>query len=167
MLDFFFFINSVFWGLVMIYLFFGVGCWFIFCIGFVQFCYICQFGKSFKNSIYLQLGGLILFQLLCISFVVCVGSGNLVGVVLVIIVGGFGVVFWMWVVVFIGMVILFVECFFVQFYKECDVNGQFCGGLVWYMVCGLGMCWMGVLFVVFLFIVYGIIFSGIQVNVVV
>lgn len=113
MLDFFFFINSVFWGSVMIYLFFGVGCWFIFRIGFVQFRYIRQFGKSFKNSIYLQLGGLILFQLLCISFAARVGSGNLVGVALVIIVGGFGVVFWMWVVAFIGMAISFVECFLV------------------------------------------------------
>lgn len=47
--------------------------------------------------------------MLCISFVVCVGMGNMVGVVVVLIVGGFGVIFWMWLIVMLGMVIFFVE----------------------------------------------------------
>lgn len=102
--DFFSFINSVLWGSVMIYLLFGAGCWFTFRTGFVQFRYIRQFGKSLKNSIHPQPGGLTSFQSLCTSLAARVGSGNLAGVALAITAGGPGAVFWMWVAAFIGMV---------------------------------------------------------------
>ncbi|CTW15712.1 alanine/glycine:cation symporter family protein [Escherichia coli] len=101
--DFFSFINSVLWGSVMIYLLFGAGCWFTFRTGFVQFRYIRQFGKSLKNSIHPQPGGLTSFQSLCTSLAARVGSGNLAGVALAITAGGPGAVFWMWVAAFIGM----------------------------------------------------------------
>lgn len=35
--------------------------------------------------------------------------GNLVGVVVVIFLGGLGVIFWMWMIVLLGMVMGFVE----------------------------------------------------------
>lgn len=162
--DFFSFINSVLWGSVMIYLLFGAGCWFTFRTGFVQFRYIRQFGKSLKNSIHPQPGGLTSFQSLCTSLAARVGSGNLAGVALAITAGGPGAVFWMWVAAFIGMATSFAECSLAQLYKERDANGQFRGGPAWYMARGLGMRWMGVLFAVFLLIAYGIIFSGVQAN---
>lgn len=162
--DFFSFINSVLWGSVMIYLLFGAGCWFTFRTGFVQFRYIRQFGKSLKNSIHPQPGGLTSFQSLCTSLAARVGSGNLAGVALAITAGGPGAVFWMRVAAFIGMATSFAECSLAQLYKERDVNGQFRGGPAWYMARGLGMRWMGVLFAVFLLIAYGIIFSGVQAN---
>ena len=101
--DFFSFINSVLWGSVMIYLLFGAGCWFTFRTGFVQFRYIRQFGKSLKNSIHPQPGGLTSFQSLCTSLAARVGSGNLAGVALAITAGGPGAVFWMWVSGCLGM----------------------------------------------------------------
>lgn len=148
----------------MIYLLFGAGCWFTFRTGFVQFRYIRQFGKSLKNSIHPQPGGLTSFQSLCTSLAARVGSGNLAGVALAITAGGPGAVFWMWVAAFIGMATSFAECSLAQLYKERDVNGQFRGGPAWYMARGLGMRWMGVLFALFLLIAYGIIFSGVQAN---
>jgi AGCS family alanine or glycine:cation symporter len=131
--DFFSFINSVLWGSVMIYLLFGAGCWFTFRTGFVQFRYIRQFGKSLKNSIHPQPGGLTSFQSLCTSLAARVGSGNLAGVALAITAGGPGAVFWMWVAAFIGMATSFAECSLAQLYKERDANGQFRGGPAWYM----------------------------------
>lgn len=125
--DFFSFINSVLWGSVMIYLLFGAGCWFTFRTGFVQFRYIRQFGKSLKNSIHPQPGGLTSFQSLCTSLAARVGSGNLAGVALAITAGGPGAVFWMWVAAFIGMATSFAECSLAQLYKERDANGQFRG----------------------------------------
>lgn len=59
--------------------------------------------------------------------------GNLVGVVVVIFLGGVGVIFWMWMIVFLGMVIGFVESVLGQLYKVCDENGEFCGGFVYYI----------------------------------
>lgn len=59
-----------------------------------------------KNSIFL-------FQVFCISMVVCVGIGNIIGIVIVIVFGGLGVIFWMWIIVVIGLVLSFVESMFV------------------------------------------------------
>lgn len=162
--DFFSFINDVLWGSVMIYLLFGAGCWFTWRTGFVQFRYIRQFGRSLKNSVNPQPGGLTSFQALCTSLAARIGSGNLSGVALAITAGGPGAVFWMWVAAVIGMATSFAESALAQLYKERDRHGQFRGGPAWYMARGLGMRWMGVLFALFLLIAYGMIFNGVQAN---
>ncbi|MBN6044451.1 sodium:alanine symporter family protein [Citrobacter sp. ku-bf4] len=162
--DFFTFINDVLWGSVMIYLLFGAGCWFTWRTGFVQFRYIRQFGRSLKNSVSPQPGGLTSFQSLCTSLAARIGSGNLAGVALAITAGGPGAVFWMWVAAIIGMATSFAECALAQLYKERDRHGQFRGGPAWYMARGLGMRWMGVLFAIFLLIAYGLVFNSVQAN---
>lgn len=162
--DFFTFINDVLWGSVMIYLLFGAGCWFTWRTGFVQFRYIRQVGKSLKNSISPQPGGLTSFQSLCTSLAARIGSGNMAGVALAITAGGPGAVFWMWVAAIIGMTTSFAECALAQLYKERDRHGQFRGGPAWYMARGLGMRWMGVLFAIFLLIAYGLVFNSVQAN---
>jgi len=162
--DFFFFINEVLWGSIMIYLLMGAGIWFTFRSGFIQFRYIRKFGKSLKNSVSPQPGGLTSFQALCTSLGARVGSGNLAGVALAITAGGPGAVFWMWVTALIGMATSFAECSLAQLYKEKDAKGQFRGGPAWYMARGLGMRWMGVLFSLFLLIAYGLIFNTVQAN---
>ncbi|WP_213134592.1 alanine/glycine:cation symporter family protein [Citrobacter sp. FP75] len=162
--DFLSFINEVLWGSVMIYLLLGAGCWFTWRTGFVQFRYLRQFGKSLKNSISPQPGGLTSFQALCTSLAARIGSGNLAGVALAIAAGGAGAVFWMWVSAVIGMATSFAECSLAQLYKERDNKGQFRGGPAWYMARGLGMRWMGVLFAIFLLIAYGLIFNSVQAN---
>ncbi|EGT3574710.1 sodium:alanine symporter family protein [Citrobacter amalonaticus] len=162
--DFFTFINDVLWGSVMIYLLFGAGCWFTWRTGFVQFRYIRQFGRSLKNSISPQPGGLTSFQSLCTSLAARIGSGNLAGVALAITAGGPGAVFWMWVAAIIGMATSFAECSLAQLYKERDRHGQFRGGPAWYMARGLGMRWMGVLFAIFLLVAYGLVFNSVQAN---
>lgn len=162
--DFFTFINEVLWGSVMIYLLFGAGCWFTWRTGFVQFRYIRQFGRSLRNSITPQPGGLTSFQSLCTSLAARIGSGSLAGVALAITAGGPGAVFWMWVVAVISMATSFAENALAQLYKERDRHGQFRGGPAWYMARGLGMRWMGVLFALFLLIAYGLVFSSVQAN---
>ena len=65
--DFFFFINEVLWGSIMIYLLLGAGIWFTLRSGFIQFRYIRKFGRSLKNSVTPHPGGLTSFQALCTS----------------------------------------------------------------------------------------------------
>ncbi len=65
--DFFFFINEVLWGSIMIYLLSGAGIWFTWRSGLIQFRYIRKFGRSLKNSVTPQPGGLTSFQALCTS----------------------------------------------------------------------------------------------------
>lgn len=162
--DFFFFINEVLWGSIMIYLLMGAGIWFTLRSGFIQFRYIRKFGRSLKNSVSPQPGGLTSFQALCTSLGARVGSGNLAGVALAITAGGPGAVFWMWISALIGMATSFAECSLAQLYKEKDATGQFRGGPAWYMARGLGMRWMGVLFSLFLLLAYGLIFNTVQAN---
>ncbi|HDR2277078.1 TPA: sodium:alanine symporter family protein [Enterobacter ludwigii] len=162
--DFLFFINEVLWGSIMIYLLLGAGLWFTLRSGFIQFRYIRKFGRSLKNSVTPQPGGLTSFQALCTSIAARLGSGNMAGVALAISAGGPGAVFWMWVTALIGMATSFAESALAQLYKEKDKNGQFRGGPAWYMARGLGMRWMGVLFSLFLLLAYGLIFNTVQAN---
>ena len=136
--DFFFFINEVLWGSIMIYLLSGAGIWFTWRSGLIQFRYIRKFGKSLKNSVTPQPGGLTSFQALCTSLAARLGSGNLAGVALAISAGGPGAVFWMWVTALLGMATSFAESSLAQLYKEKDKHGQFRGGPAWYMARGLG-----------------------------
>ncbi|ENO3039964.1 alanine/glycine:cation symporter family protein [Enterobacter ludwigii] len=162
--DFLFFINEVLWGSIMIYLLLSAGIWFTLRSGFIQFRYIRKFGRSLKNSVTPQPGGLTSFQALCTSIAARLGSGNMAGVALAISAGGPGAVFWMWVTALIGMATSFAESALAQLYKEKDKNGQFRGGPAWYMARGLGMRWMGVLFSLFLLLAYGLIFNTVQAN---
>lgn len=162
--DFFFFINEVLWGSIMIYLLLGAGIWFTLRSGFIQFRYIRKFGRSLKNSVTPHPGGLTSFQALCTSLAARLGSGNLAGVALAISAGGPGAVFWMWVTALLGMATSFAESSLAQLYKEKDKSGQFRGGPSWYMARGLGMRWMGVLFSLFLLFAYGLIFNTVQSN---
>ncbi|AKZ71976.1 alanine/glycine:cation symporter family protein [Enterobacter roggenkampii] len=162
--DFFFFINEVLWGSIMIYLLLGAGIWFTLRSGFIQFRYIRKFGRSLKNSVTPQPGGLTSFQALCTSLAARLGSGNLAGVALAISAGGPGAVFWMWMTALLGMATSFAESSLAQVYKEKDKRGQFRGGPAWYMARGLGMRWMGVLFSLFLLLAYGLIFNTVQAN---
>ena len=149
--DFFSFINSVLWGSVMIYLLFGAGCWFTFRTGFVQFRYIRQFGKSLKNSIHPQPGGLTSFQSLCTSLAARVGSGNLAGVALAITAGGPGAVFWMWVSAILGMCTKFSEVTLAVHFRERNPEGDYVGGPMYYIKNGLSKNWhfLAVLFSAF------------------
>ena len=162
--DFFFFINEVLWGSIMIYLLLGAGIWFTLRSGFIQFRYIRKFGRSLKNSVTPQPGGLTSFQALCTSLAARLGSGNLAGVALAIRAGGPGAFFCMWVTAILGLATAFAESSLAQLYKEKDKNGQFRGGPAWYMARGLGMRWMGVLFSLFLLLAYGLIFNTVQAN---
>lgn len=148
----------------MIYLLLGAGIWFTLRSGFIQFRYIRKFGRSLKNSVTPQPGGLTSFQALCTSLAARLGSGNLAGVALAISAGGPGAVFWMWMTALLGMATSFAESSLAQLYKEKDKRGQFRGGPAWYMARGLGMRWMGVLFSLFLLLAYGLIFNTVQAN---
>jgi AGCS family alanine or glycine:cation symporter len=123
--DFFFFINEVLWGSIMIYLLLGAGIWFTLRSGFIQFRYIRKFGRSLKNSVTPQPGGLTSFQALCTSLAARLGSGNLAGVALAISAGGPGAVFWMWVTALLGMATSFAESSLAQLYKEKDKTASF------------------------------------------
>lgn len=99
-------------------------------------------------------GAISSFKALMVSTASRVGTGNIVGVSTAVVIGGFGSVFWMWVIAFIGMASAFVESTLAQIYKRKDKNGGSYGGPAYYIEDALHSRTFGVVFAVFLILTY-------------
>ncbi len=77
------------------------------------------------------------FQALMVSTASRVGTGNIVGVSSAICIGGFGAVFWMWVIAIIGSASALVESTLAQIYKKKDKDGNCYGGPAYYIEAAL------------------------------
>lgn len=77
------------------------------------------------------------FQALMVSTASRVGTGNIVGVSSAICIGGFGAVFWMWVIAIIVSASAFVESTLAQIYKKRGGDGTCYGGPAYYIEAAL------------------------------
>ncbi len=98
------------------------------------------------------------FQALMVSTASRVGTGNIVGVSTAICLGGFGSVFWMWVIAVIGAASAFVESTLAQIYKKRGPDGSY-GGPAYYIEAAFNSRTLAVVFSVFLILTYGIGFN--------
>lgn len=103
------------------------------------------------------------FQALMVSTASRVGTGNIVGVSAAICIGGYGAVFWMWVVALLGSASAFVESTLAQIYKKKGPDSSY-GGPAYYIKAALGQHWLAVLFSVFLIITYAVGFNMLAAN---
>lgn len=99
------------------------------------------------------------FEALMVSTASRVGTGNIVGVANAIAIGGYGAVFWMWVIAIVGGASAFVESTLAQIYKKRDKNGGSYGGPAYYMEAALKKRWLGVVFAIALIATYAIGFN--------
>lgn len=99
-------------------------------------------------------GGVSSFQALMVSTASRVGTGNIVGVSTALCLGGFGSVFWMWVIAIIGSASAFVESTLAQIYKKKGADGSY-GGPAYYIETGLKCKPLAVIFSILLIITYG------------
>lgn len=158
------FLNDLLWGSVLIYLLVGVGIYFTYLLGFIQFRHFGHMFKVMKNSRKSDAAGISSFQALCTSLAARVGTGNMAGVAVALTLGGPGAIFWMWLIAMLGMATAFAESALAQLYKTRDDDGNYRGGPAYYMEKGLGMRWMGVVFSIFLIIAFGLVFNAVQAN---
>lgn len=156
------FISDIIWNSMLVYLITGIGMWFTWRTGFIQFRYILSSAKYFLSGLRTSPDGISTLQALCLSLAGRMGSGNIVGVAIAIIIGGPGALFWMWIAALLSMALSFAECTLAQLYKARDASGQFRGGPAWYMERGLGMRWMGVLFSLLLLLGCGLVYNAVQ-----
>ncbi|MBQ8172243.1 MAG: alanine:cation symporter family protein [Oscillospiraceae bacterium] len=94
------------------------------------------------------------FQALMVSTASRVGTGNIIGVSTALCIGGFGSVFWMWVIAIIGSASAFVESTLAQIYKKNGADGCY-GGPAYYIEAALKCRPLAVVFSVFLILTYG------------
>lgn len=94
------------------------------------------------------------FQALMVSTASRVGTGNIVGVSTALCLGGFGSVFWMWLIALIGSASAFVESTLAQIYKKRSSDGYY-GGPAYYIEAAMHNRILAVVFSLLLILTYG------------
>ncbi len=158
------FLNTVFWGYILIYGLLFVGVFFTLRLGFIQVRHFPEFIRTVLKAPQTDRGGISPFQALCTSLASRVGTGNLTGVAVALFLGGPGAIFWMWVVAAIGMATAYAESSLAQLYKIRDQNGQLRGGPAFYISKGLKAPWAGAVFSLALILAFGLVFNAVQAN---
>ena len=98
------------------------------------------------------------FQALMVSTASRVGTGNIIGISTAICLGGYGAVFWMWVIAIVGGASAFVESTLAQIYKKRGEHGSY-GGPAYYIEAALGSRALAVIFSIALIATYGVGFN--------
>lgn len=158
------FLNTIFWGYILIYGLLAVGVFFTLRLGFVQILHFPEMLRSVLRSNDTDKSGITPFQALCTSLASRVGTGNIAGVAVALTLGGPGAIFWMWVVAALGMATAFAESTLAQLYKVKDDEGRYRGGPAFYIAHGLKAPWAGGLFSVCLILSFGLVFNAVQAN---
>ena len=158
------FLNTIFWGYVLIYGLLAVGIYFTVRLGFIQFRHFGEMFRCVIGSREVDKDGITPFQALTVSLASRVGTGNIAGVAVAITLGGPGAIFWMWMVALVGMATAYSESMLAQLYKEHGPGGMYRGGPAYYIKKGLGQGWLASIFAVALIIAFGLIFNAVQSN---
>ncbi len=119
---------------------------------FAQFRLLGQQFKSVTEKT--DKNGVSSFQALMVSTASRVGTGNIIGVATALCMGGFGSVFWMWIIAIIGAASAFVESTLAQIYKKRGKDGCY-GGPAYYIEAATKRKGLAIVFSVFLILTYG------------
>lgn len=99
-------INDALYSYILIILLVAGGIYFTIRTKFVQFRLL---KEQFRAVLEKPENGVSSFQALMVSTASRVGTGNIIGVSTALCLGGFGSVFWMWVIAIIGSASAFIE----------------------------------------------------------
>ncbi len=145
-------INDALYSYILIIILIAGGLYFTVRTKFVQFR---LFGDQLKAVMEKPDGkGVSSFQALMVSTASRVGTGNIIGVSTALCLGGFGAVFWMWLIAIIGSASAFVESTLAQIYKRKGPDGSY-GGPAYYIEAALKSRPLALIFSVFLILTYG------------
>lgn len=145
-------INDSLYSYILITLLIAGGIYFSVVTGFVQFRRI---GSQFKaiTEKPTDKKGVSSFQALIVSTASRVGTGNIIGVSSAICLGGFGSVFWMWLIAIIGSASAFAESTLAQIFKKRGKDGCY-GGPAYYIE-ALNLKPLAIVFTICLILTYG------------
>lgn len=115
-------------------------------------------GKASANE------GMTPVQALSTAIASQVGTGNIVGVAMAVLMGGPGALFWLWVSAICGMSTNFAEATLGQAYKQLNADGHMVGGPAYYIRYGMNNKWLAIVFSVFFIMALGMIGVMVQAN---
>lgn len=144
--------NDFLWGFPLIIGIMGTGILLSFKLSFVQFRKLPFALKNTLGKIFDKVdsseGDISPFTALSTALAATVGTGNIVGVSLAIIMGGPGAIFWMWVAAIFGMATKFSEVSLAVAFRE-KRGKAFVGGPMYYIENGLNMPKLAKIFALF------------------
>ena len=163
-------VNTVLWSYVLIALLILSGLFYTLRTGFAQGRLLGDMvalitGKlsSLRDGEKKVAGQVTGFQAFCIAVASHVGTGNLAGVAIAVVVGGPGALFWMWIIALLGGATSLIENTLAQTYKVKEGNG-FRGGPSYYMEKALGQKTLGYIFSVIVIVTFAFVFNTVQAN---
>ena len=145
-------ISGWMYGFILVIMLIAVGLYFSIRTKFVQFR---LFGESIRVVTEQPMdGGVSSFQALMVSTASRVGTGNIVGVSTAICLGGYGAVFWMWIIAILGGASAFIESTLAQIYKRRDSEGNCYGGPAYYIESAIKKPVLGTIFAISMLLTY-------------
>ncbi len=86
------------------------------------------------------------FACLATTLASTLGTGNIIGVGSAVALGGAGAVFWCWVTGVFGMATQYCECMLSVKFRTQSGKGEYCGGPMYVLKCGLGSKGLGIFY---------------------
>ena len=151
-------------GTVLVWVLLGAGIWFTFGTRAVQLRHMGSIARAVAGSRSGAGGGISSFQAFAVGLACRVGTGNIVGVALALVLGGPGAVFWMWLVALLGTATAFTEATLGQLFKVDRGDGTYRGGPAYYIARGLRLPALGGVFAVLFMIANGLAMPMVQAN---
>jgi AGCS family alanine or glycine:cation symporter len=138
------------WGRFLLALMLGVGLWLTFHLRGMQFRYLPYSLKlAFTRNDDGAQGDISQFQALMTALAATIGIGSIAGVATALMAGGFGAIFWMWLIALIGMATKYAEAILAVKFRVVDKKGNMCGGPMYYIERGLGWKKLAAAFAIF------------------
>lgn len=162
-------LNSSYVGPAMVFVLLGAGVFFTIRLRFVPLYFfrslmlLIKTSDSKKEKASTE-SGMSPVQALATAIASQVGTGNIVGVAMAILMGGPGALFWMWISTLFGMSTNFAEAILGQLYKGKSRDGHIVGGPAFYIRDGLHKRWLADFFAVFFILALGMIGIMVQAN---
>ncbi|MBE6755533.1 MAG: alanine:cation symporter family protein [Ruminococcaceae bacterium] len=144
--------NDALYSYILIILLLLGGIYFVIRTRFVQFRLL---GEQFRAVMEKPADGkgVSSFQALMVSTASRVGTGNIIGVSTALCLGGFGSVFWMWIIAIIGGASAFIESTLAQIFKRKGSDGCY-GGPAHYIERGIKSRPLAIIFAILIIITY-------------
>ncbi|WP_366180133.1 alanine/glycine:cation symporter family protein [Actinomyces timonensis] len=157
-------VSDFLYSTFLVWLLIGAGCYFTIRTRGVQLRHSIAIALSMVGSRASGGRSLSSFQAFAVGLACRVGTGNIVGVALALVLGGPGAILWMWVVALLGTATAFTESTLAQVLKVRHRDGGFRGGPPYYIAKGLRLPWLGALFAVFFLAANGLSMPMVQSN---
>lgn len=143
-------LRNIIWSPPLLILLVFVGAYMTYRLGGLQFRYLGDaFRLALRRSTSTDQGDISAFQALMTALAGAVGTGSIAGIATAVTIGGFGSLFWMWVIALLGMATTYSETLLSIKFRKMSARGEMLGGPMQTLHFGVGSKILAILFSIF------------------